>query len=82
MDQSKLYLSAVATEVNVVLRLEPRLCTTAMIATEMPAAISPYSMAVAPSSFFRNRITTVFIVQPFALHANPPTPNLITEALL
>jgi len=34
--------------VNVVLRLEPSACTVAIIATEMPAAIRPYSMAVAP----------------------------------
>ena len=35
------YFRAVATDVNVVLRLLPRLWTTAMIATEIPAAINP-----------------------------------------
>ena len=46
-------MRAVWTLVNVVLRDEPRLCTTAMIAIEMPAAIRPYSIAVAPDSFAR-----------------------------
>jgi len=35
---------------------EPRPFTTAMIATEMPAAISPYSMAVAPVSSRRKDV--------------------------
>jgi hypothetical protein len=50
------YFSAVETLVNTVLRDEPKLCTTAIIAIEMPAAIRPYSMAVAPSSLRKNRI--------------------------
>jgi hypothetical protein len=36
--------------VNWVLRFDPRLLTTAMMANAMPAAIRPYSMAVAPDS--------------------------------
>jgi hypothetical protein len=36
--------------VNVVLREEPTPATTAMIAIDIPAAISPYSMAVAAVS--------------------------------
>ena len=48
------YLSAVWTLVKVVFNFEPRPCTTAMMATEMPAAIRPYSMAVAPDSSFTN----------------------------
>ena len=36
--------------VNLVLRLAPRPFTIAMIASEMPAAIRPYSIAVAPDS--------------------------------
>src|SRR5690242_19411574 len=39
----------------------PSELTTVMIATEMPAAISPYSMAVAPDSSFAKRWTTLFI---------------------
>ena len=48
------YFSEVLIEVNTVLRLVPRPFTTAMIASEMPAAIKPYSMAVAPASSARN----------------------------
>ena len=36
--------------VNLVFRLAPRPFTIAMIASEMPAAIRPYSIAVAPDS--------------------------------
>ncbi len=39
---------------NLVFRLVPRPFTMAMIASEMPAAIKPYSMAVAPDSSARN----------------------------
>jgi hypothetical protein len=38
------------TLLNVVFSCEPSELTTAIIATEMPAAIKPYSMAVAPDS--------------------------------
>jgi hypothetical protein len=43
-----IYFKAVDTEVKVVLRLEPTPATATIIAIEMPAAIRPYSMAVAP----------------------------------
>jgi hypothetical protein len=49
------YFSAVDTLLNVVFRLVPSVLTTAMIAMEMPAAINPYSMAVAPFSSFTKR---------------------------
>jgi hypothetical protein len=39
--------------VNLVFRFVPRPLTTVMIAIEIPAAIRPYSMAVAPDSFFK-----------------------------
>jgi hypothetical protein len=39
---------------NLVLRVEPIRFTVAMITTEMPAAMRPYSIAVAPDSSFRN----------------------------
>jgi len=42
------YLSCVDTLVNVVLRLEPSPLTAMMMAAAIPAAIKPYSMAVAP----------------------------------
>jgi len=44
------YFRAVLTLLKVDFRLVPRPWTTAMIATEMPAAIRPYSIAVAPDS--------------------------------
>jgi hypothetical protein len=48
------YFSELLTDVNIVLRLEPRPFTMAMIASAMPAAIKPYSIAVAPDSSDRN----------------------------
>ena len=42
------HFSAVCTEVNVVLSEEPTPATATMIAIDMPAAIRPYSIAVAP----------------------------------
>ena len=42
--------------VNVVLSWVPSVLMAAIIATEMPAAIKPYSIAVAPDSFVRNYI--------------------------
>jgi hypothetical protein len=47
--------------VNLSFSLLSRPLTTAMIATEMPAAMSQYSMAVAPDSFFKNRTKRGFI---------------------
>jgi hypothetical protein len=48
------YFSEVLIDVNWVLRFEPRPFTTAIIASAMPAAIRPYSIAVAPDSSDRN----------------------------
>jgi len=47
------YLSWSETLLKLVFSLVPIVFTTAMIATEIPAAIRPYSIAVAPDSFFR-----------------------------
>ena len=55
------YFSWLEMLVNVVFRLEPIVFTTAIIAIEMPAAIRPYSMAVAPLSSLRKRKTSFFI---------------------
>ena len=52
------YFIAVETDVKVVFKPEPRLVTAVMIATEMPAAMRPYSIAVAPDSSRRKR--TIF----------------------
>src|SRR5262245_25199065 len=48
------YFNCVEMLLNLPLRLEPIALTVAMITTEMPAAIRPYSIAVAPDSSFRN----------------------------
>src|SRR5262252_8742037 len=53
------YLSCVEMSLNLPLRVEPIVFTVAMITTEMPAAIRPYSIAVAPDSSFRNARTRV-----------------------
>jgi hypothetical protein len=50
------YFSCVEMLEKVVLSLVPMPFTTAMIATEMPAAMRPYSMAVAPDSSFKKRM--------------------------
>ena len=48
VDFNRYYFRAVETLLKVVFRLVPRVCTATMIATAMPAAIRPYSIAVAP----------------------------------
>ena len=53
------YFSCVEIELKVDLSFVPRPFTTAMIATEMPAAIRPYSMAVAANSSLRNALNLV-----------------------
>jgi hypothetical protein len=58
---SPAYLSAFDTVVNVVVKCVPRPFTTGIITTEMPAAIRPYSIAVAPDSSRTNRFTIVVI---------------------
>jgi len=54
-------LSAFETFVNVVFKFVPTVFTTAIIATAMPAAIKPYSIAVAPDSSRTNRVMIAFI---------------------
>ena len=56
-----IYFIAVETDEKVVFKLVPRAWTVAMIATAMPAAMRPYSMAVAPVSSAKKRITSVVI---------------------
>ena len=48
------YFSWVETVLNVPLRVVPTEFTEAMITIDIPAAIRPYSIAVAPDSSFRN----------------------------
>ena len=56
------YFNDVETVENVVFKLVPRAWTVAMIATAMPAAMRPYSMAVAPVSSARKRKTSVVMM--------------------
>jgi hypothetical protein len=65
-------------EVNLVLSLVPSPLTTAMIASEMPAAIRPYSMAVAPDSSARNARMIFFVIEPKTLNTDElPVRHLI-----
>ena len=56
-----LYFSELLIDANLVFRWEPRPFTTAMMASEIPAAINPYSIAVAPVSSAQNFRTNVII---------------------
>jgi hypothetical protein len=60
------YFNAVETVVKVVFKLTPRPFTVAIIAMEIPAAIRPYSMAVAPSSFQKNAYNFDIARYPFS----------------
>src|SRR6186997_2846913 len=62
------YLSEVLIEVNLLNRLVPRPFTMVMIASEMPAAIRPYSIAVAPDSSFTKCAIRFFITQTPCVH--------------
>jgi hypothetical protein len=52
------------TPLNVELSCEPSELTTAIIATEMPAAINPYSMAVAPDSSLTKALISLSMSAP------------------
>jgi hypothetical protein len=64
------YFNEVLIDANFVFRWEPIPLTTAMIASEMPAAIKPYSIAVAPDSSARN-LRTTFMAAPFWMVGEP-----------
>src|SRR4051812_23395769 len=55
------YFRLVEMVLKLVDSLVPTPCTAAMIASAMPAAIRPYSMAVAPDSSFTKRAIRFFI---------------------
>jgi hypothetical protein len=61
------YFSEVLIESNLPFNVVPRPLTAAMIASEMPAAISPYSIAVAPDSSRKNFESRAFISFAFPL---------------
>ena len=65
------YFSEVLIEVNFVLRFVPSPFTMEMIASEMPAAIKPYSMAVAPLSSFKNLVMSVTSAVPLPYPRKP-----------
>jgi hypothetical protein len=48
------YFSEVLIDVKLVFSVVPRVFTAAIMASEIPAAIRPYSIAVAPDSSFQN----------------------------
>jgi hypothetical protein len=54
------YFNELFTDVNTPFRFVPRPLTAAIIASAMPAAIKPYSIAVAPVSSVRNSIIVRF----------------------
>jgi hypothetical protein len=54
------YFNEVLIELNVPLSVVPMLFTTVMIASEIPAAIRPYSIAVAPDSSHKKFMTMRF----------------------
>jgi hypothetical protein len=65
------YLSELFIAVNLVLSLVPSPFTTAIIASAMPAAIRPYSMAVAPVSSRKNLEIICIAYQPFIFTKSP-----------
>ena len=58
------YFSELLIEVNMPLRLVPSPFTAAIIAIGIPAAISPYSMAVAADSSRQKRKADAFVTLP------------------
>lgn len=65
---SRNYFNEVLIEPNFSFKLVPKLFTTVMIASAMPAAIRPYSIAVAPDSSDQNFETMRFKIR---LHSIP-----------
>jgi hypothetical protein len=55
------YFSEELIEVNLAFRFVPSPLTATMIAMEIPAAMSPYSMAVAPLSSLKKRAIRLLI---------------------
>ena len=66
------YFNEVLIAVNLLLSLEPSPFTTVMMASAMPAAIRPYSMAVAAVSSFKNLeiIFTASVPSRYSVQAN------------
>jgi hypothetical protein len=62
------YLSEVETVLNVEFKFVPSACTVAMIATAMPAAMRPYSIAVAADSFRMNLVMDFLMTAPHLVY--------------
>jgi hypothetical protein len=75
------YFSEVLIELNLAFRVVPRPLTTAMIARAIPAAIKPYSMAVAADSSRTKRAKSLVICdsreRKSQSNAHPIAPQLI-----
>ena len=68
------HFSEVLIELNMVFKLLPRPLTAARIAIEMPAAIRPYSIAVAPDSSDKNFKRLYFKTSLLGPSGKTPTP--------
>jgi hypothetical protein len=64
---------------NVELSLVPMPFTAAMITTEMPAAIRPYSMAVAAVSSLRKHYMKFFTAKSFWSRTGAPQPHIVID---
>jgi hypothetical protein len=72
------YFNCVEIEENVELSFVPSPFTTLMMAMEMPAAIKPYSMAVAAFSSFKNLMTKRMSGGiPVKVTCNAPIPKIL-----
>jgi hypothetical protein len=63
--QVRAYFNELLIDVNLELSFVPSPFTAAMMASEMPAAINPYSIAVAPDSSAMNFRMIVFMRAPY-----------------
>src|SRR5215510_1145324 len=72
------YFNEPLIEVNFSFKVVPRPFTAAIIASEIPAAINPYSIAVAPDSSFQKPKTNAFMLSaPFFRYPNKGRPPYI-----
>ena len=65
------YLSDVLMSLNLLPKVVPRVFTAAMMASEIPAAMRPYSIAVAPDSSLAKRVRSLVIGNPLLGKISP-----------
>jgi hypothetical protein len=70
------YVNWLETLENLAFSVVPKPLTTAIIAMELPAAISPYSIAVAPDSLFRKAVNLDMVLLPLTV------PNVVKLHLI